>query len=119
MELINYLDFSKEKSYLKKIPNDVLRIIYEYIDINLLPVIDYIKKLNGKLTNEEKYNYFHKVYANKQYGLYDNTYIYNIQFNYYVIESILEILPLIPFQYKPIDKLTSNKNDTTVCHLAY
>lgn len=136
MDYIEYLPFINKKNYLSNLPNEVLMLIYDYIDINLNDLIKCINDMDTKFSNEEIFNYFYKwdshwvnnknlmsspnfdiIYINNKLKLspkYNSEYIYKIPFNYWTINSTLDNIKIIPLFYRPIEKLTKKYDGITI-----
>lgn len=120
MELATQLDFYgfTDNNYLKKLSNEILTIVYNYVDPTIMKLLGFIYELEGKLSNEEIYNYFHKCHLTiinnkdnemvKKCYLYDATTKYTIPKNYEIISSTMDCIKLIPTFYRPISKFTKN-----------
>lgn len=124
MELATQLDFYgfTNNNYLKKLPNEILTIVYNYVDPNIMNLLKFIYELECKLSNEEIYNYFYKCHLTinretnemvKKCYLYDPTTKYTIPNNYQIINSTLDCLKLIPTFYRPISNFSKNCNGIT------
>lgn len=120
------LDNTKSYSYLSKVPNEILMLIYDYIDINLNPLIKCIDDMQSKFSNEEIFNYFYKwdyIRFNfklpKIYPAYDHNKIYKIPSNYWTINSTLDNIKIIPLFYRQIKQFTKKYDGVTMFEKHY
>jgi len=115
MELIDYLELNEGEKYLKKMPIELLTSIYDFIDINLNPLIKKINSLKNELTDEEIYNYFYKYKSFIHRAQLGNIYTrycernngekYKIPFSHNIINCALDYIKIIQLHYVPLDKL--------------
>ena len=119
MELITYFDFLTTANSLETLPNEILMLVYDYLDPNLNNLLCFICDLEKKLSNEDIFNYFYKydgrfiLQFKTIYPTYNETKTYKIPKNYNVINSTLDCIRLIPIFYKPISKFTKQYDGIT------
>jgi hypothetical protein len=102
--------FKNTKIY--QLPNELVLIIYSFINPYIINIISKINELNNTLTNEQKYNYFikwsQKSTTNKyDYISYDKVSIYDLYdiLNYYDISILHHLINIISTLYKCTDKM--------------
>jgi hypothetical protein len=121
MNNLEYLQLDNTKSYLSKIPNEILMLIYDYIDINLNPLIKYINDMQTKFSNKEIFNYFYRwdyiridFKLPKIHPTYDHNKIYKIPSSYWTINSTLDNIKVIPLFYRQIKQFTKKYDGVTI-----